>query len=407
MSVDSDPEVVRLRTVLGDLVALSTIPAAWVGRDPREVAAGLADVLIALLDLDFDFVRLRDPGGVGAVDASRGNAWHEFPEWLERRLATNGMFSLTEIIRDVGDEEFRSGVLIPIGVNAEGGLVAGASERPDFPTDIEQLLLSLAANHAATAYQNARLILDRRSAEEELLEARNALELKVAERTADLAASRARIVATADETRRQIERDLHDGVQQRLVSLGIELRVVEAAMPPDDELRAKLVHAGSSLASAVDDLLEVSRGIHPAVLSEGGLGPALNTLANRASIPVELDLRTHGRLPGKVEVAVYYVVSEALTNIAKHARASVVHVDLEVEDSIVRVAIRDDGVGGADSARGSGLVGLTDRVEALDGRIEIASPAGRGTWLLIEIPVEPALTGAARPLAQRDRVATR
>lgn len=389
MSVDTDAEVSRLQTVLGDLVALSTIPAAWVGRDPQEVAAGLADVLIGLLDLDFDFVRLRDPGGGGAVDVSRGNAWHEFSEWLERRLATNGMFSLTETIRDVGDEELRSGVLIPIGVNAEGGLVAAASERPDFPTDIEQLLLSLGANHAATAYQNARLILDRKSAEEELLEARNALELKVAERTADLAASRARIVTTADETRRQIERDLHDGVQQRLVSLGIELRTVEAAMPPDDELRAKLVHAGSSLAGAVDDLLEVSRGIHPAVLSAGGLGPALNTLAHRASIPVELDLRTAGRLPEKVEVGVYYVVSEALTNIAKHAQASVVHVDLEVEDSIVRVAIRDDGVGGADSARGSGLIGLKDRVEALNGKIKIASPAGRGTWLLVEIPVEP------------------
>jgi len=129
-----------------------------------------------LLDLDFDFVRLRDPGGGGAVDVSRGNAWHEFPEWLERRLATNGMCSLTETIRDVGDEELRSGVLIPIGVNAEGGLVAAASERPDFPTDIEQLLLSLGANHSATAYQNARLILDRKSAAEELLEARNALE---------------------------------------------------------------------------------------------------------------------------------------------------------------------------------------------------------------------------------------
>jgi signal transduction histidine kinase len=308
---------------------------------------------------------------------------------LEGRLATSGLFSLKEIVRDVGDEEPCSGVLIPIGVNAEGGLVAAASERLDFPTDIEQLLLSLAANHAATAYQNARLILDRRRAEEEVLEARNALELKVVERTADLAASRARIVATADETRRQIERDLHDGLQQRLVSLGIELRTVEAAMPSDEELKAQLEHASSSLAGAVDDLLEVSRGIHPAVLSEGGLRPALNTLAHRASIPVELDLRTDGRLPEQVEVAVYYVVSEALTNVAKHAQASVVHVDLKVEDSIVRAAIRDDGVGGADSARGSGLLGLKDRVEALDGSIEIASPAGGGTWLLVEIPVQP------------------
>lgn len=389
MSVDTGAEDFWLRTILGDLVALSTIPAAWVGRDPHEVAAGLADVLIGLLDLDFDFVRLRDPGGGDAVDVSRGSAWHEFPAWLERRLATNGLFSLTEIIRDGGDEEPCSGVLIPIGINAEGGLVVAASERPDFPSDIEQLLLSLAANHAATAYQNARLILDRKRAEEKLLEARNALELKVAERTADLAASRARIVATADETRRQIERDLHDGVQQRLISLGLELRTLEAAMPPSDELRAQLVRASSSLADAVDDLLEVSRGIHPGVLSEGGLRPALNTLAHRASIPVELDLRADGRLPEQIEVAVYYVVSEALTNVAKHAEASVVHVELRAEDSIVRVAIQDDGVGGADCARGSGLIGLKDRVEALGGRIEIASPPGRGTSLLVEIPIKP------------------
>jgi PAS domain S-box-containing protein len=190
MSVGTDAEVFRLRTVLGDLVALSTIPAAWVGRDPQAIAAGLADVLIGLLELDFDFVRLRDPGG-GVVDVSRGNAWKAFPEWLERRLATNGLFSGKEIIRDVGDEVPCSGVVIPIGVNADGGLVAAASERRDFPTDVEQLQLSLAANHAATAFQSARLILERRRAEEELLEARSALELKVAERTAELLRSEA------------------------------------------------------------------------------------------------------------------------------------------------------------------------------------------------------------------------
>ena len=133
----------------------------------------------------------------------------------------------------------------------------------------------------------------------------------------------------------------------------------------------------------------MSRGIHPAILSEGGLGPALKTLARRSAIPVELDVRTVRRLPEPAEVAAYYVVSEALTNAAKHARASTVHVDVTVRAMLVELSIRDDGVGGADVARGSGLIGLTDRVEALGGELEIASPVGSGTSLHVKIPIEP------------------
>jgi signal transduction histidine kinase len=209
-----------------------------------------------------------------------------------------------------------------------------------------------------------------------------------ADSRAQLTASRARIVTAADETRRRLERDLHDGVQQRLVSLGLELRAAEETLPPGDELRARLAHTASGLAGALEDLVEISRGIHPAILAAGGLGPALKTLARRSAVPVELDVRSDRRLPERVEVAAYYVVSEALTNAAKHAHASVVHVEVDVDDSIVQLAIRDDGSGGADPARGSGLIGLTDRVEALGGRIEIASPAGRGTSLLARIPIE-------------------
>jgi signal transduction histidine kinase len=204
---------------------------------------------------------------------------------------------------------------------------------------------------------------------------------------AELTASRARIVAAADETRRQLERDLHDGVQQRLVSLGLELRTVEAALPPDVELRAQLGDAVDDLAGALEDLVEISRGIHPAILAAGGLGAALKTLARRSAVPAERDLRSDRRLPEQVEVAAYYVVSEALTNAAKHAHASAVHVDVDADDSSIQLAIRDDGVGGAEPGRGSGLIGLSDRVEALGGRIEVASPVGRGTSLLVTIPI--------------------
>jgi signal transduction histidine kinase len=204
----------------------------------------------------------------------------------------------------------------------------------------------------------------------------------------ELAASRARVVAAADETRRQIERDLHDGTQQRLVSLGLRLRAAEAAVAPgNDELKARLSQAVSGLAGAVDDLQEISRGIHPAVLSKGGLGPALKALARRSAVPVELNVSADGRLPQGLEVTAYYVVSEAVTNVAKHAQASVVSVSLEAGDGLVRLCVQDDGIGGADFGRGSGLIGLRDRVEAAGGGIEMTSPAGGGTSLVVTLPV--------------------
>jgi signal transduction histidine kinase len=206
---------------------------------------------------------------------------------------------------------------------------------------------------------------------------------------AELTASRARVVAAADASRRRIERDLHDGAQQRLVSLALELREAEATVPPDQhDLKTRLADSAKGLTGVLEELQEIARGIHPAILSEGGLGPALKTLARRSAIPVELDLRADRRLPERVEVAIYYVASEALTNAAKHSQASVVRVDFEARDGIARLAIRDDGVGGTEPGRGSGLVGLTDRVEAIGGTIAVTSPAGSGTSLLVELPVE-------------------
>ena len=205
---------------------------------------------------------------------------------------------------------------------------------------------------------------------------------------ADLAASRARIVAASDQTRRRIERDLHDGAQQRLVSLGLGLRAAQKAVPPGQPgLRQELARLARGTAEILEELREMSRGIHPAILSLGGLGPALKALTRRSPVPVRLDVRVQARLPERAEVTAYFVVSEALANVAKHARASVVEVLAEVRDGILAVSISDDGIGGADPSRGSGLIGLTDRVEASGGTISISSHAGAGTRITAELPV--------------------
>jgi signal transduction histidine kinase len=210
-----------------------------------------------------------------------------------------------------------------------------------------------------------------------------------AESRAELTASRVRIVTAADDTRRRIERDLHDGIQQRLVTLGLNLRIAQSTAAAEHaELAKQLERVADGLGDALTELQELSRGIHPAILSEGGLGPALRALARRSAVPVELDVDLDAtRLPASIEVAAYYVVSEALTNAAKHARASVVNVDARAGDGRLRLLVRDDGVGGATVAHGSGLIGLSDRVQALGGTISVRSPAGEGTTLEIDLPV--------------------
>jgi len=208
-------------------------------------------------------------------------------------------------------------------------------------------------------------------------------------RLGEVRASRARIVAAADETRRRIERDLHDGIQQRLVTLAIQLRAAQTKVPPElSELEQEVSSIAEALVGALDELREISHGIHPASLSAGGLESALRTLCRRSALPVQLELNTGGRrLPAHFEVAAYYVVSEALTNAAKHARASAVKIELDTDDASARLAIRDDGVGGADFGRGSGLVGLSDRVEALGGTLTVLSRSGEGTYILAEMPL--------------------
>jgi signal transduction histidine kinase len=211
-----------------------------------------------------------------------------------------------------------------------------------------------------------------------------------ADSRAQLTASRARIAAAADDARRRIERDLHDGTQQRLVALSLELRLAQSTVPADlPQLQTQIGRFADELTGALEELSELARGIHPAILSEGGLGLALRTLTRRTPIPVELDIRTETRSPDPIEAAAYYVVSEALTNTTKHAHASHAHVTVEQHDAHLHLSIRDDGIGGADPARGSGLIGLRDRVQALGGSIEVNSPAGDGTAILVELPLQP------------------
>jgi signal transduction histidine kinase len=260
----------------------------------------------------------------------------------------------------------RSAVGVPISVDGRlwGSVVVTSMSEEPLPSDTEARLAGF-TELVATAIANAQA-------------------------HAELTASRARIVATADQTRRRIERDLHDGAQQQLVTLALQLRAAQAKVPAQlDRVNAELERVAIGLSSTLDELREFARGIHPAILVKGGLAPALKTLARRSSIRVTLDIRTRERLPGPVEVAAYYVLSEALANAAKHAKASGVHVQVDATNGVLRLGVRDDGVGGADPARGSGLMGIRDRVEAAGGTFRLISRQGEGTHLLIELPVRP------------------
>ncbi len=218
-----------------------------------------------------------------------------------------------------------------------------------------------------------------------------------------LTASRARAVDATDRTRRAIERDLHDGTQQRLVSLSLDLRTIEAQMGDDlPGLRSEVSDVADGLGDALEELRELARGIHPAILTAGGLAPALRALARRSPMPVQLDIRNDSRLPQRVEVAAYYVVAEALTNATKHAQATLVSVSVSRTNGRLRLVVSDDGVGGADPAHGTGLIGLVDRVAALEGTISVDSPAGRGTTLRVELPVELSSDGSAGDVPAAD-----
>jgi PAS domain S-box-containing protein len=377
---EAEAELARLAGEQAALRRVATLVAR--GVPAAEVFAAVAEEVERLLDAQATTIGRLEPDGTMAVIASSGTASDEVP--VGTRLKLESDMALGKVIgtgrsarvddysqaseflgRRVQRLGIHCAVAVPIIVEGSiWGSIGAGRQHEQFPADAEQRMAEF-TELAATALANA-------------------------ESRSELTASRARIVAASDETRRRIERDLHDGTQQRLVSLALALRAAEADVPPElDELRVELSRTANGLADAVENLQEISRGIHPAILADGGLGPALRALARRSAVRVELAVRADDRrLPEPVEVAAYYVVSEALTNAAKHAQASVVRVAVDSGDSILRLAIHDDGVGGADPARGSGLVGLSDRVEALGGRLKIVSPAGLGTALHVTIPID-------------------
>ena len=299
-----------------------------------------------------------------------GKTWEGYPPaGLTATVLRTGQAVRVDDYRDVpGGEPYlreglRSAVGMPIHVNGRlWGMIAIGSGGGPLPPDTEQRMTQF-TGLVATAVANAQ-------------------------NRAELMTSRARIVAAADETRRRIERDLHDGTQQQLVSLILELRMVQAAVPAGlGELGGELSRLAERLAGVSDQVREISHGIYPAILSSAGLQPALHALGRRSAVPVDINVRIDGRLPAPVEVGAYYVVSEMLTNAAKHARASVVAVDADASGGMLRLRVRDDGIGGADPVRGSGLTGLKDRIEALGGNISLHSPRGGGTAVSCELPV--------------------
>jgi PAS domain S-box-containing protein len=384
-NTESRAELRQLAEEQAALRRVATLVAE--GVPPAKVFSALCDevnrllgsetCVIVRLEADGSVTIVAD-GGIANPAAASGSRVALEPGWvLTATLQTGrrarkddygvGSGRVPGLLRDLG---VQSAVAVPIVVEGAlwGAIVIGTL-RELFPHDTEQRLDAF-TELAATAISNA-------------------------ESRSELAASRARIVTASDEVRRRIERDLHDGTQQRLVSLSLELRVAESAVPAElAETRATIGGVAGELNHVIDELREISRGIHPAILSEGGLGPALRTLARRAAIPVVLGSVIDHRLPEPIEVAAYYVVSEALTNATKHANAERVMVEAAVRDSSLRLSIRDEGVGGADPAVGSGLVGLRDRLEALGGSIEISSPPGQGTQIVARLPVELDLTPA-------------
>jgi signal transduction histidine kinase/uncharacterized protein YoaH (UPF0181 family) len=379
----------ELREFAEEQAALRRVATLVAQAAPGDVFAAVAAEAARLLNADLTVMRRYDPDRaatlVAASDSTKGAVLARAGTRvsLTGRTVSNLVFEtgrparldewdddagpVRELARELG---IRSTVGVPVSVGGRlWGVMAVMSTREEpLPAGTEARLAGF-TELVATAIANA-------------------------ETQAALAASRARIVATADATRRRIERDLHDGAQQRLVSLALELRAARAAAPPGSgELVQQLDDVAAGLTGVLEELREIARGLHPAVLAEGGLGPALRTLARRSAGTVRLAVQVQGRLPEPVEIAAYYVVSEALTNTAKHAHATDVDVEVTAADGDLHVRVRDNGRGGAHFGHGTGLVGLKDRAEALGGRIWLYSAPDAGTDLQITLP----LNGSSGP----------
>ena len=363
------------------------------GAPPQQVFTAVTDEAGRLLQVDYTVLSRYDPDGLVTVIGAWARIDPGRPLPIGLRLNRKGR-NIHALVFETGRSariddygaasgafadtarawEFNASVGVPIQVEGRlwGVLSAGSRSEP-LPPGTEARLTGF-TELAATALANA-------------------------EAQAALTASRARIVAAADQTRRRVERDLHDGAQQRLVSLALHLRAAQATVPPNaKELAERLEGAIGEAMDVQEELREISHGLHPAVLTESGLRSALRALARRSTVPVRVDVRTAGRMPEPVEIAAYFAVFEALTNTAKHARASAAEVEVAAGEGVLRVRVSDDGCGGADFSHGSGLTGLKDRVEAFGGRISLHSPPGAGTALEIILPLDqPAGTLTSGP----------
>jgi signal transduction histidine kinase len=350
---------------------------------PEEVFAAVTAEVGRVLRADFTILSRYDPDGAATIVGAWSGTGAAPPTPVGSRLELGGQNVHTlvfqtgrpartgrsdasgaaaSVFRDWG---IRTAVGAPISVEGRlwGVMVVVTTREEPLPPDTESRVAGF-TQLVATALADA--------------EAQTAL-----------TASRARIVAAADAARRRIERDLHDGAQQRLVSLALHLRsTVRAVVPPEaGELNARLDAVATGLIGVLDELREITRGLHPSALAEGGLRPALKALARRSAVAVRLDVRVDGRLPEPVELAAYYTVAEALANTAEHGSATVIDVVADTCEDFLRVRVRDDGRGGADLTGGSGLVGVTDRVEALGGRLTLHSSPGAGTTVEISVPL--------------------
>ncbi len=347
---------------------------------PSEVFDAVADEMIDVLGTMHAVIARYEPDGTAVVTTgswtdeeivAAGTRWElekgtvadlVFRTKTPGRIHHEGCGRLATRLRERGVSS-SAGCPIMVGHDLWGVAIASSSTPEPLPAETEERMLDF-TELAATALSNAQS-------------------------HSDLIASRARVFAATDETRRRIERALHDRTQQNLVSLSLEMRAIEDAIPPElDQLRQRLSGATQNVTNAVTELQEISRGLHPAIVTRGGLRPALAVLARRSAVAVQLNMPADRRLPEHLEVSIYYMIAEALANVAAHSQAPMAYVDLAISDKLVHLSIRDDGIGGADPAGGSGLIGLIDRVSALGGHMEIASPVGGGTMLRAEIPIE-------------------
>ncbi|WP_433063047.1 GAF domain-containing sensor histidine kinase [Dactylosporangium sp. CS-033363] len=375
---DSRREATSLATAQAGLRRVATLVAR--GIDPANVFDAVTEELGRILGRGFPVILIRyDPDGTAARVIGRSEPTdidyvpvegdslvaevYRTGRAARKTSYTHAAGPNAAIARRVGA---RSGVGVPVLVGDRvWGVAIVVSTGPEQPPPDAERRMADFTELVATAIANA-------------------------ESRAQLIASRARMVAATDDARRRLERDLHDGVQQRLVSLGLDLRVAQDGLPPTaGVVRQQLGRAVDGLTAVAHDLQELSRGIHPAIVSQGGLAPAIRTLARRSGLPVDLRLHVDRRLPEKIEVAAYYIVSEALTNAAKHAHANTVRTCIETDECQLTLTVQDDGVGGAYREGGSGLLGLQDRVETLGGTFKVLSPLGRGTTLHAELPVRP------------------